>query len=145
MTRSSEHTARLSHQRKNMPGLAQILRIRLRRNGSFHGVRAVVRRYSGGYTLGRLDGQRKVGAMRAVGVAHHERQTQLVAAFARQGQANEAAAIARHEVDVFGAHALGCHDEIALIFAILIVHQHRHLAGPEVIENLIDRIESTHG
>ena len=90
--------------------------------------------------FGGLDGQGEVGAVRAVGLAHHERQPQLAAALARQRQTDEAAAVARHEIDVLRTHALRRHDQIAFVFAILIVHEHRHLAVAKVLENLVDRI-----
>ena len=45
----------------------------------------------------------KFGALVEVGVADHQRQAQLLAAVARQRQADQAARLARHEVDVLGA------------------------------------------
>ena len=137
---AGEHAAGLRHERKDMPGLAQILGPRLRRHGGLDRVRAIVRRDSGGHALGGLDRQGEVGSMRAVRLAHHERQPQLPAALAREREADEPAAVARHEIDVLGAHAVGRHDEIALVLAILIVHDHRHLAAAQVLENLVDRV-----
>ena len=35
--------------------------------------------------------------------------------------------------------------QVALVFPILIVHDHGHLAALQVVENFIDRIELCHG
>ncbi len=88
--------------------------------------------------------KREVGAMRGVGIAHHEGQTQLAAAFASQGEADEAAPVARHEIHILGPDTFGGHDQVALIFPILVVHDHRHFAAAQILENLIDRIERSH-
>src|SRR5205823_4680473 len=54
---------------------------------------------------------------------------------------DDAARVADHEGDRFGRHALGGHDQIALVLAILIVHDDDHPTGAQLGENLADGIE----
>jgi len=58
----------------------------------------------------------------------HQRQAQLLATLAGQRQADQAAAVARHEVDVLGAGKRGCHDQVAFVLAVLVIHDDDHLA-----------------
>ena len=127
-----------------MSGLAQVFGPRIRLHRGDDGVRAIVRGDAGGHAFGRLDGQREVGAMFAMRLADHERQAQLAAALGGQRQADEAAAEARHEVDVFGAHLLRRHDEVAFVLAILVVHDHHHAAGGDVGEDFLDAVQRFH-
>ena len=60
----------------------------------------------------------------------------------RQRQADQAAAFAHHEVDVFGPHLLGGHDEIAFVLAILVVDDDDHAAGADLFEDFGDRREA---
>ena len=76
-----------------------------------------------------------------VGLADHQRQPQLPAAIAGQRQADQAAAVPGHEIDVLGADLRGGHDEVAFVLAVLVVHQHDHPALPDVFENLVDGIK----
>src|SRR6202521_404077 len=103
-----------------------------------------MRGYPRGHAFGRLDRQGEVGAMRAVGIAHHERQAQLTATLARPGEADEAAAVARHECRVLRTTAVRGHDQIAFVFAIPIIHDHCHFAAAQVLENFVDGIERGH-
>src|ERR1700682_5919198 len=144
MTRARQHAARLRHQRKYVPRLTQVLRPGIRRYRGLDRVRAIMRGYPRGHAFGGLDRQGEVGAMRAVGIAYHERQAQLAAALARQGEADEAAPIARHEVHVLRTNAIRCHDEVAFIFAILVVHDHGHFTEAQVLEDFVDCIERGH-
>ena len=107
-----------------------------------HGVRAVEGRDAGGHALGGLDGEGEVGAMLAVGAAHHQRQAQLAATLGRQREADQAAAVARHEVHVLGSHLRGGHDEVALVLAALVVEDDDHATGGEVGEDVLDAVET---
>ncbi len=52
-----------------------------------------------------------------------ERQVEQPAAFLRERQADQAAAVARHEVDRFGRDEIGGDDEVALVFAVFFVDE----------------------
>jgi hypothetical protein len=56
-------------------------------------------------------------------------------------QANQSSRIFCHEVNVFGLHALGGNDQVAFIFAILIIHQYHHLAEADIVDNFFNRIK----
>jgi hypothetical protein len=77
-------------------------------------------------------------------VADHQRKPQLAAAIACECQADQAAAVARHEVDVFRTDFRRGHDQVAFVLAVLVVHQHDHAALPDVLEDFLDRIQRTH-
>ena len=61
--------------------------------------------------------------------AHHGRQVELVAALFGQRQADQPAPEAGHEVDRLGSHLLGGDREVALVLAVLVVHQDDHPAA----------------
>jgi hypothetical protein len=96
-----QHAARLRHQRKHVPGLAQIL-------GPVSGataVRIVCARSCAEMPVvtpsaASIDSVKLV--VQAVGVADHQRQAQFAAALARQRQADQPAAVAGHEIHVLG-------------------------------------------
>ncbi len=79
-----------------------------------------------------------------VRVADHQRQPQLAAAVAGQRQADQAAAVPGHEVDVLGTHLRRGHHEVAFVLAILVVHDHDHPALADVVEDLVDRVQGMH-
>jgi hypothetical protein len=112
-----------------------------RKSSGFDRVRPVVSGNAGRYPFGSLDRQGEVGTVRAIGLADHERQPQLAAALARQRQADETAAVTRHEIHVLRAHALRRHDQIALVLAVLVVHEHRHFSLADVLEYLVDGVQ----
>ncbi len=129
--RARQHAAGLRHQREDVAGLAQVARLRRRRDGRLDRARTVVRRDARRHAFGRFDRDREVRGLANVGVADHQRQPQLLAARARQRQADQPAPVFRHEVDVFGAHLRGRHDEVAFVLALLVVEDHDHLAGAD--------------
>ncbi len=140
VTGARQHAAGLRHEREDVPGLPQVFGTGGRSDRRLDGVRAVVGRDAGRDAFGRLDRQREVGALVGVGVADHQRQAQLAAAVAGQRQADQAAAVAGHEVDVFGTHFRRGHHQVALVLAVLVVHDHDHPALSDVVEDLVDGI-----
>ena len=78
--------------------------------------------------------------MRLVRLAHHQREPELPAAFLREREAYQSPPIARHEIHVLGADPLGGHDEVALVLAILVIHDDGHLALAQIREDLVDRV-----
>src|SRR6185295_12414336 len=94
-----------------------------------------------GHALGGFDRYRKVGALLAIGVTDHQWQAQLRAAFARQGEANEPAPEASHEINVRRAHSLRGHHQVALVLAILVVHDHDHAPGTQFCKDLFGAVQ----
>ena len=58
-----------------------------------------------------------------------------------QRQADQAAPVARHEVDVLGTDELRRNHQVALVLAVLVVHDDDHPAMPDVLQQLVDRIQ----
>ena len=137
-----QHAARLRHQREDMPRLAQVLGSRTLGHRCTHRVGAVVGGDAGRHALSRLDREREVGPVVAVGVAHHERQAQLPAALAGERGTDQPAAEARHEVDVLGSHLGRSHQEIALVLAVFIVEDHDHATRSKIGEDVFDAVEA---
>jgi len=74
-------------------------------------------------------------------ILNHQRQVETPAAFFRQGHADQAAAVPRHEIDVLGLAVHGGNDEITFILAILVVHDDDHLAAANLVYKFLCRIE----
>ncbi len=74
-------------------------------------------------------------------VAHHLRNLQFVEPRSEQRHADQAAGLFAHEVDRLGRDLLGRHHEVAFVFAVLVVEDDDHLAGADVVDCILDRIE----
>src|SRR4030095_5438186 len=66
------------------------------------------------------DGER--GAERRGVVVDHHGDLQLVEPLRKHGHAHEAAPVHDHEVDGLGRRLVSCHEEVALVLAVLVVH-----------------------
>ena len=61
-------------------------------------------------------------------VRAHERQAELLNPLASERQADQAARMARHEVDCVGRGELRRHDKVAFVFPAFVVNQDEHPA-----------------
>ena len=103
---AGQHAARLCGQRKMWPGCDRSDGFASGRTAVPDGMRAVVGADAGGDAFGGLDAHREVGLeLRGIGL-HHRRQAELRAALAGQRQADQAARVGDHEIDVGRAHQL---------------------------------------
>src|ERR1039458_2676730 len=84
---------------------------------------------AGGDALASLDGFSEGGAEAGGVLLRHGWQAQVVGALLCEGEADEAAAIAGHEVDGLGGDVLGGQSEIALVLAVLVVNHDDHATG----------------
>ena len=141
---SGQHATGLRHQREDVARLAQVLGTGVRGDGRADRVRPVVCRDARRNPLRRLDRQREVRRLVGVGLAHHQRQPQLPAAIAIERQADQATAEPGHEIDVLGANLRRGHDEVAFVFAVLVVHEDDHPALPDILDNLVDGTKRSH-
>src|SRR5260221_3241627 len=143
LARAHEHAPVHGAQREHVAGTGQVARFGPRRDGGQHGPRAIAGGDAGRGSLLGFDGHAERGAeLRVVLlVAHHERDAQLVQALPRHGQADEAAPIAGHEVDDLGGDLLRGDGEVALVLAVLVVHDHHHPALPDVVDGVGDARE----
>ena len=111
-----------------MSRLAKMFGFRIGRHRRLNCLGAIMRRNPGRDALGRLNRDREVGGVMLIRAADHERQAQLIAARSRHCQANQAATMGCHVIDVFGAHLGSRHDEIALVLAVFVIDHDDHLA-----------------
>jgi hypothetical protein len=61
---------------------------------------------------------------------NHGMKVELVAALVHERDADEASCVRRHEIYGFGAYSLCQGHEVALVFAVFVVNDNDHLAGP---------------
>ncbi len=122
VTFSDDYASIPGSQWQHMAGSAQIGWTRRRIGQQAYGVRPVTSGNPGGYSLRRINCNR-ISCPESVFIdCHHWRQSQLVGAFTGQGRANEPAGMTDNKPH----HLLRCafrgHDEIALVFAVLVVN-----------------------
>ena len=103
-------------------------------DGGADGVGAVGGGDAGGDAFAGLDGLGKRGAEARGVLLRHGEEAQVVGAFLGEGEADEAAAIAGHEVDGFGRDVLGGQGEVALVLAVFVVDDDDHAAGADIGE-----------
>ena len=101
-------------------------------DGGADGMGAVGGRDAGGDAFSCLDGFGESGAEAGGVLLRHGKEAQVVGALLSEGEADEAAAVAGHEVDGFGGNVLGGQGEVALVFAILVVDHDDHAAQADV-------------
>ena len=130
---AGEHATGLGHQRKNVAGLHNVARLRTGGYRGLHGAGAILGGNAGGDAFGGFNRHSKVGAVRGIVVVHHTAQVQLLAALACERQANQAARVGGHEVDILGPHQAGGHHQVALVLAVFVVQQNDHAAIGNVL------------
>ena len=72
---------------------------------------------------------------------NHQRQVELLAALLGQGQADQAATVACHKVDIIGGDFFRRHQQVALVLAVLVVHNDDHLALTDIFDNFFGSIQ----
>ena len=110
---------------------------------------AVGGRDAGGDAFAGLDGLGECGAEAGGVLLRHGEEAQIVGALLGEGEADEAAAVAGHEIDGFGSDMLGGQGQIALVLTILVVDHNDHAAGANFGEGAGDvgegRVEGAGG
>ena len=121
-----------------MTGLHQVLGSRAGVDGHLDGVGAVVSGDARGDALPGLDRHGEGGLEGRLVLGRHQVEAELVAALARQRQADQATSEGGHEVDRVRRRELGRQRQVALVLAILGVADHDHLAVAIVLEGVLD-------
>ena len=111
-----------------MARLHQVAGRGVARHGGLHGARAVGGGDAGGDAARGLDGDGEGGAVLRAVARRHGLQAQAFAAFAREREADEPAAMLGHEVDGLCTHMVGREDEVAFVFTVFLVHEDHHAA-----------------
>ena len=89
----------------------------------------------------RIDGDRERRTEGGRVLVHHQRKLKFLHPLRREGQADQSTSVSSHEIDGFGGDFLGGHDEIAFVFAILVVHEDHHAAMGNVRNGVFDAIK----
>ena len=127
-----QHAPGFGPERKDMAGRNDILGPGVVRHGGLDGGGAVSGGNAGGNALAGLNGNREIGSETRTVALGHQRQLQAVGQFRGHGQADQAAPETGHEIDGFRRDVFGGHGQVALVLAVLIVHQNDHFALPDV-------------
>ncbi len=139
MAGTHQHAAIAGLERKNVSRLHQIFRTGIAGGGNLNGSCTVGRRDTGGHPGGSFDGYREVGPVRGAVLRHHQGQVELTAALLAEGHADQAARMLGHEIDRLGGNELGGHHQIAFVFPVFGINQHHHLAGTNIVNNVLGR------
>ncbi len=73
--------------------------------------------------------------------ARHQLEVKLLGAFRRECEADQPAAVLGHEIDGVRRRHLRGDDEVALVLALLSIHQDEHAAVARVLDHFLDRGE----
>ena len=100
--------------------------------------RPIGRRDTGGDPISGVDRNGKCGRQRPSGPDHHHRNVQLVESPPEHRHADQAAALARHEIHLGRPAELSRNGEIAFVLAILVVDDEHEAAGLELGDRVRD-------
>ena len=103
-----------------------------------HRMRAVMCRDARRDTLARLDRHGEGCLMTRLVRRRHELQVELLRAFARQRETNQATPVFRHEIDGFRRAHLCRNNEVAFVLALLRIDENEHLAVARVLDDVLD-------
>ena len=92
----------------------------------------------GGDALPRLDRDGERGAEGRLVLVGHLTQAELLAALRREAEADQPAAVGRHEVDRLGRDELRGDREVALVLAVLVVDDDDEPARADLLDRLLD-------
>jgi hypothetical protein len=136
---ADQRAAVLGHQREDVAGRDNVVRPLRRINGHRDSVRPVVGRDAGGDPFCRLDRDGEGFVAARLVLAGHSRQAQLPGAARGNAQADQAAGVLGHEVDLLRRGELRRDDDDALVLPALGTHEDIGLAVTGVLQNLFDR------
>ncbi len=108
------------------------------RDGGLDGVGAVGGGDSGGDAFAGFNGLSEGGAEAGGVVLRHGEEAEEVGALLGEGEADEAAAVAGHEINGFRRGELGGEGEVAFVLTVLVVYNNDHAAGADFVEGAGD-------
>ena len=123
---------------KTWPGWTRSSRLRVRIDRHLDRPGAVGGRDAGGDALASLDRDGEGGLEGRLVLGRHQVEAELLAALVGQREADQAAAVRRHEVDRLGRRELRRHRQVALVLAVLVVADDDHPAAADVLDRLLD-------
>ena len=125
------------HQREDVARRDDVVAAALGIDRDGDGSCAVVRGNPGGDPLACLDREGERRLMPRAVMRAHQWQPELLHALAGKRKADQAARMARHEVDRVGGGELRRHDEIAFVLPVLVVDQDEHPAIARLLDQLL--------
>src|SRR5438128_1406470 len=141
----SQDAPRHRAQGKDVPRPGQAIGAGGRAHQGADGHRPVIGGDAGRHPAPGVHADREGGAEGGGVVAHHHGDLQLVETLGEHGHAHEAAPVHDHEVDGLGGDPVGGHEEVALVLAILVVHDHDDLPRANVLYRGLDTRELSSG
>ena len=141
MSGALKNAAVFGPQGENVPRLDKVFGNGDRVGQDADGLSAISGANSGGNALGGVDTNLKVGAKRVPVFGDHFFNAELSEPLLRGRAADKAAPEFSHKVDGLRSDGLGRQDEVALVFAVGVVHNDDHFAGVNVAEDVWDGIK----
>ena len=132
MTSSHQYTAGPCLNWEDMTRLHQVSRFRVCCNRCLNGPCAIGGTDTRGYTLCCLNTHGKSCFVSLSILDHHRWEPELSTTCFSQGQTNQATRVPCHEVDMFWRAMRTSKHKIALVFAILVIHQDNHLSSTNI-------------
>ena len=141
MSGTGEDTAILGVERTDVAGASEPFGARIRIGQGANRCRAVVCRHTGGASFEQVDrdGERRA-QHRRVGL-HLVLQFELTATLFCDGRAEHTAPQLEHVVDFLRSDEFGGRDQVAFVFAILIIDHNDEFSGFEVLKGFFYRGE----
>ncbi len=136
MPGADQHAAVLRDEREDVARRHDMLRPLGRIDRHRDGARAVGGRNAGGDPVLRLDRGGEGGFVPGAVVPAHQLQAKLLHAGLGKRQADEPAAVLRHEVDRIRRRHLRGDDEVALVLPVLVIDQDEHPAVARRVDQL---------
>ncbi len=124
-----QHAARAGAQREHVAGLHQLVGAGIGIGEYLDRDGAIIGADAGRDALGGVHRDGEIGALDLAVARHHRSEAEAVELMAEHGHAHDAAAVTDHEVDHLRRGLGGRHDEVALVFAVLVVRHDDGLAG----------------
>ena len=126
VTGTHQYTALTCAQRENVTGTAEVARLCARFGTFFHGISALVSRNTGG-SVNMVNRNRESCFVIVSVVRYHSTELQLIHNLAVCRHADKSACFLSHKVNSLGSAQLGCHNQVAFVFAVLVIGYQYHL------------------
>ena len=126
VTGAHQYTALACAQRENVARTAEVARLCTRLSAFFHGISTLVSGNTGGGI--NMINRNREGCFVIVGVVrYHSAKLQLIHNLAVCRHADKSACFLSHKVNSLGSAQLGCHNQVAFVFAVLVIGYQYHL------------------
>ena len=141
MARADQDASFAGYQRQDVPGTGEVVGRRVVARQRLNGVGALV----GGDPRRQADlvvhGHRVGGRQGCFVAGHHGIQVQALGVVLGDRGAEDAAGVADHEADLVGRGLGRRHDQVALVLAVVVVHDHDQLARRDGGDGVVDGVE----